>query len=208
MPSRVRRDVMVLVGGLDGSGGASGEELLEVGMGVGFELGLGALPLYLALVKQDDAIGGAAEGTVLVGDDDVAAGWGCAFVEGLDEVFEEGAGDGVESGGGFVVEEEEGGVFWVFWVLDDGAGEADAFFHAAAEFGGVAIVDFGEADELEGLVDEVGDFWAGEVGVLEEVKGDVFFDGEGVEEGGLLEDHADAVVLEVVFDGADAGDAV
>ena len=63
---------------MDGSYGASGEELLEVGVWVGVELGLGALPLYLALVEQYYAIGGAAEG----------------------------AGDGVESGGGFVVEEE------------------------------------------------------------------------------------------------------
>ncbi len=139
-----------LVGGLNRSYGASGEELLEVGVGVGgdVELGLGALPLYLALVEQYYAIGGAAEGAVLVGDDDVAARGGCAFMEGLDEVFEEGTGDGVESGGGFVVEEECGGVFWAMGILDDGAGEADAFFHAAAEFGGVAIVDVGEADEF------------------------------------------------------------
>lgn len=158
MPWRVRREVMGILGlgiwnlrtsrGLDGSYGASGEELLEVGVGVGVELGLGALPLYLALVEQYYAIGGAAEGAVLVGDDDVAAGGICTFVEGLDEVFEEGAGDGVESGGGFVVEEELGGVVGVVGILDDGAGKADAFFHAAAEFGGVAIVDVGEADEF------------------------------------------------------------
>ena len=117
-------------------------------MGGDVEFGLGALPLYLALVEQYYAIGGAAEGAVLVGDDDVAAGGICAFVEGLDQVFEEGAGDGVESGGRFVVEEEGGGVVGGVRVLDDGAGEADAFFHAAAEFGGVAIVDVGEADEF------------------------------------------------------------
>ncbi len=33
------------------------------------------------------------------------------------------------------------------------------------------------------MVDELGDFFAGDAGVLEEVEGDVFFDGEGVEEG-------------------------
>ncbi len=119
-----------------------------MGVGVGVELELSALPLYLALVEQYYAIGGAAKGAVLVSDDNVAAGGICAFVEGLDQVFEEGAGDGVESGGGFVVEEELGGVVGVVGVLDDGAGEADAFFHAAAEFGGVAIVDVGEANEF------------------------------------------------------------
>lgn len=58
------------------------------------------------------------------------------------------------------------------------------------------------------MVDELSDFFTGDVGVLEEVEGDVFFDGEGVEEGGLLEDHADAVLVQVVFDGSDSGDAV
>jgi len=57
------------------------------------------------------------------------------------------------------------------------------------------------------VVDKLGDFFAGDVGVLEEVKGNVFFDGEGVEEGGLLEDHADAVLVQVVFDGSGAEDA-
>lgn len=57
------------------------------------------------------------------------------------------------------------------------------------------------------MVDELGDFFAGDVGVLEEVEGDVFFDGEGVEEGGLLEDHADAVLVQVVFDGSGAEDS-
>ena len=133
---------------MDGACGASGEELLEVGIGVGVELGLSALPLYLALVEQYYAIGGAAESAVLVGDDDVAAGRSGAFVEGLDEVFEERAGDRVESGGGFVVEKQLGCVVKVVWVLDDGAGETDAFFHAAAEFGGVSIVDVREADEF------------------------------------------------------------
>ena len=119
-----------------------------MGVGVGVKLGLGALPLYLALVEQYYAIGGAAEGAVLVSDDDVAAGGSGAFVQGLDQVFEEGTGDRVESGGGFVVEKELGSVVRVMWVLDDGAGETDAFFHATAKFGGVAIVDVGEADEF------------------------------------------------------------
>ena len=57
------------------------------------------------------------------------------------------------------------------------------------------------------MVDKLGDLFAGDVGVLEEVKGNVFFDGEGVEEGGLLEDHADAVLVQVVFDGSGAEDA-
>ncbi len=92
--------------------------------------------------------------------------------------------------------------------MDDGAGEADAFFHAATQFGRVAIVDVGQTDKLEGLVDELGDLFSGEAGVLQQVEGDVFFDGEGVEEGGLLEDHADAVLLQVVFDRSGAGDAV
>ena len=133
---------------MDRACGASGEKLLEVGVGIGVELGLGSLPLYLALVEQYYAIGGAAEGAVLMGNDNVAAGGSGAFVEGLDEVFEESAGDGVESGGGFVVEKELGSVVRVVWILDDGAGETDAFFHATAEFGGVAIVDVGEADEF------------------------------------------------------------
>ena len=58
------------------------------------------------------------------------------------------------------------------------------------------------------MVDELGDFFAGDAGVLEEVESDVFLDGEGVEESGLLEDHADAVLVQVVFDGSGAGDAV
>ena len=58
------------------------------------------------------------------------------------------------------------------------------------------------------MVDELGDLFAGNAGVLEEVEGDVFFDGEGVEEGGLLEDHADAVLVQIVFDRSGSGGAV
>ena len=70
--------------GLDGADGASGQELVEVGVLAGIKLGLGALPLYLSLVEEEDAECGAAEGAVLVGNDDVAARGVGAFLEGLD----------------------------------------------------------------------------------------------------------------------------
>ena len=58
------------------------------------------------------------------------------------------------------------------------------------------------------MIDELGDLSARDTGILEEVEGDVFFDGEGIEEGGLLEDHADAVLVQVVFNSSGAGNAV
>lgn len=110
-----------------------------------------------------------------------------------DEVDDGGGGDGVEAAGGGVVEDEVG-------LGDDGAGDGDAAAHAAGELGRELVDGLGELDELEDLSDAVADIFFGDVGLKKTVT-DVVFDREGVEEGRLLEDHADAgaELVEIVF---------
>ena len=74
----------------------------------------------------------------------------------------------------------------------DGARDADALAHAARQLGGKAIVDAGQVDEVERLVDARRDLALVELALLAQSHGDVLADGERVEQRGELEDVADA----------------
>jgi len=112
-----------------------------------------------------------------------------------------GAGDGVEAGGGLVVEEDSG-------VQGEGAGEAGAFLHAAGDLGGVLVGVLAEADEFELDLDLDVDDLAPEAGVFLKGEGDVLGDGHGVEEGAGLEEDAEAFADLVHLALADAGDVL
>ena len=117
-----------------------------------------------------------------------------------DEVDDGGGGDGVEAAGGGVVEDEIG-------MGDDGAGDGDAAAHSSGEFGRDLIDGVFEGDELERFDDAAVDLLLGDV-IFVKAVGDVVTDGEGVEEGRLLEDHADAAAEFEEVDFGHGGDVV
>lgn len=168
------------------------DELADEGVGGGEELVGRAFEVDEAFAEVDDAVGDRADAAHVVGDDDGSA----AVVElsAADEPVDAVGDDGVEACGGFVVEDAAR-------AADDGAGEGGAFAHAAGECGGEFVAVVGEADGGEDLVDAGvhvrGVLHAG----FAEREGDIFCDGETVEEGAVLEEHADfaAVGAELAF---------
>jgi hypothetical protein len=105
------------------------------------------------------------------------------------------------------VEEEDAGF------EDQGAGEGNALALSAGEFVGIAVLEAGEAHEVEGGGDEVAVFTAGELRVAE-AEGDVALDGQVRDEGVVLEDEVDGATVGgeggdvLVFDDDVAGVAV
>ena len=136
------------------------------------------------------AVGGEGEGVLeAVGDEKCGGVGDVALLD--DKLDDGGGGDGVQTAGGGVVEDEVG-------FGDDGAGDGDAAAHATGELGGELGSGVGEKDEVEDFFNALMGVVGGDAFFVEAV-GDVVLDVEGVEEGGLLEDHADAVAeLEAV----------
>ena len=116
------------------------------------------------------------------------------MVDGPDEVVDVTSQDGVEAGGGFVVEDDAR-------VGGDGPGDGDALGHAAGELVAVFldhVVDV-EGCCCQAFADAGGDFWLGHLGVLAEPEGDVVKDG-AAEQGVSLKDDlpVEADFVEVV----------
>ena len=154
----------------------------EAGAGVDAVV-IGAVDGDHVLGFRVEAVGGEGEGVLEAVGDEQAGGVGdVALLD--DELDDGGGGDGVEAAGGGVVEDEIG-------AGDDGAGDGGAAPHAAGELGGELGLRVVEGGELEGLEGTFVGFFRGDVIGVEAI-GDVVFDGEGVEEGGLLKDHPDA----------------
>ena len=130
-----------------------------------------------------EAVSGEEEGVLQAMGDQQRRGMGDVAL--LDDEFDDGGGgDGVEAAGGGVVEDQVG-------LGDDGAGDGDAAPHASGEFGRELLDGVFELDELERFDHAVVSLFFRDA-IFVEAVGDVVFNGEGVEEGGLLEDHADA----------------
>jgi hypothetical protein len=123
------------------------------GVRIGEEFTEGALGLDAAAVVDHDAVAYILDiGEQVAAQDDC----GAAVGEGDDEVFDFSAADGVESGGGFIEDDE-------FRVIDEGLGEADTALHAFGEFSDQAAVDLVEADHFEELGATPVAFGGGEV---------------------------------------------
>src|SRR5215470_8674049 len=73
------------------------------------------------------------------------------------------------------------------------AREADALAHAAGQLGGEQALAAGEVEDADEVAGEVGDLAVGEGGVLVQREADVVVDGERVEQGVVLEQHAHAL---------------
>ena len=102
-------------------------------------------------------------------------------------------GDGIETGGGRIVENDGR-------TSDEGTGDGDAAAHTAGEFGGNEIDGVFELDETENFANVWLDFIG--IGVVfEKTIGDVVGDGHRIEERTFLEDKADfaAKVEEFTF---------
>lgn len=172
------------VGVVDGDGEAEGGG--DVGSGEGFHCGAGGDGG--AVAEEEGVGGGGGDLFEVVGDEDggeVGAG-ASKGSEGGEEGF---TGGEVETGGGFV-EEEEGGVG------HEGAGDADALAFALGAGSDVAGGEAGAAEEIEEvagagafrLADAVGEGPDGAGGAGE----DDLFDGEPVEDFEVGVDDADA----------------
>jgi hypothetical protein len=101
--------------------------------------------------------------------------------------------DGIEAGGGRIVENDLG-------AADECASDGDAAAHAAGEFGGEQVEGVFEFDELQDFADALIDFRFVDAIFAETVR-DVVGDGHGIEERAFLEDKADlaAEVEEIDF---------
>ena len=120
-----------------------------------------------------------------MGDDDDGAAFG---VDGLEEIGDFFLGLGIELAGGFVGEDDVGGV-------DQGAGDGDALFLAA---GHLADLTLGESCDA-GLVERFHNALVSILLILGEVERDhdVVIGGPVRNEGEVLEDNADLVVADL-----------
>lgn len=159
-----------------------GEELLDVRVGAGFDALDGAEVNDAAFEEDDDAVSDAAHEVEVVGDDDGSEPE-LAF-----EAEHEGghavAHDGIDHGGGLVVEDALG-------LGGEGTGDGDGAAVAGGEVGGEVVFVVGEVDHIEEPADDLPA--VGLVVIFAELEGeeDVLADGEGIEEGAALEDHGD-----------------
>src|SRR5258708_19555180 len=92
-------------------------------------------------------------------------------------------GDRVETGGRRIVEDDG-------WASNERAGDGDAAAHATREFGRKRVNGVGEFDEMEDFLDARLDFIFVDA-VFVKAVGNIFADGQGVEEGAFLKDEAD-----------------
>src|SRR5579859_6882174 len=109
-------------------------------------------------------------------------------------------GDRVEAGGGGIVEDDGR-------TCDQGAGDGYATAHAAREVGGKRIEGVSELHEAEDLADARFDF-VGVDTVFVKAIGDVFSDGERVEERAFLKDEANLAADAEEFGFGDAGNVL
>ncbi len=158
------------------------QELLHAEIGILLELFEGALCRDFAIQEQEAMVGDLAGTVHIVGDDD--AGDAEFAAEFIDELIDAVRADGIQPGGGLVVEDDA-------WLEHDGAGEGDAFALAARELGGEFVLDTFEVDQFKCVADFLQPFSRGEGGVFDEGKGDVVGNAHGVKEGGELEEKSD-----------------
>ena len=146
----------------------------------------------MTAVEHDDSVGDFVGAGHVVGDDDARDVEFLSEFE--DEFVDDVAADGVESGGGLIVEDD-------FGVEGDGSGEGNAFSLSAGEVSGFLGLNAVEADHAEFFGHDALDLFDGEGGVFDEGEGDVFGDGKGVEQGAHLEEEAEVFthVDEIAF---------
>ncbi len=135
-----------------------------------------------AVFFQVEAMRGQGEGVLqAMGDQQGGALIDVALLH--DQLNNSGGGDGVEAAGGRVIEEKLG-------LGDDGAGDGDAAAHATGKLVRKFFDGVFELDKSQTLEDTAIDVFL-IIPLFEHAIGDIVADGERVEQGTLLEDHAD-----------------
>ena len=156
-----------------GAGRVGGGKALQfVHRAEGDELGVIKIADAAAALGFVHVMGGDEKGDPLAGEEE-------------NEVPEGAAGDGVDAGGGFIEEDDFGGV-------DDGAGEGEALFPAAGELAGAAVEVGGDGGEGDDIGEAAGVAVGGEA-VDSGVEFDVFADGEVFVEAEALGHVTDAL---------------
>ena len=147
------------------------------------DLGGLALPDDLALVQHDDAVGDLARARHVMGDRQRGRPQIAHPLD--DQLVDHVAHDRVEAGCRLVEEDDLG-------LRRDGAGQSHALLHAAGQFGGEQVGDVGAQADLGQRVDGqplgLGQLHAA---ALDQAERDVLPDGQGVEQRGPLEQHAE-----------------
>ena len=118
----------------------------------------------------------------VVGDDD--GSFAKDVFEAEDEVAHVASHDGIDHGGGFIVQDGVG-------ILGKGARDGDGALHTGGEFARQTIEDLFHFQHFGVFLDVDVDVFGGEAGLAVHGKGDVFCDREGIEEGARLKDHGD-----------------
>jgi hypothetical protein len=150
-----------------------------------------------ALIEEQYGVGEALGKAHVVSDDDASESE--LALEALDEVAEAAGDDGIDHGGGLVVEDH-------FRLCGQGAGDGDGAFAAGGQAGGESVDDVIRADQANEAVDQLLNLILGQAAALAEREGNVLADAEGIKERAVLEDHGDAAAngLHAVF--AETGD--
>ena len=170
----------------DGSVGLPADELLQERIGVGADFlgrALGDnLPLARSVAQHEHVGGDAKAAGHIVADDHRGDADLARAIEG--QLIDHRGHDGIEARGGFVAKEE-------FGIEGEGAGEADSFAHASAEFGGFEVFETSQADQLQFHFDDHFDEGGVDLAMLEKRQGDIFAHGHGLEKGTKLEVHSE-----------------
>ena len=160
------------------------EELLDVGIGAFQKIMNGSKKSGVAGVQEKDQIGQAnGEAHVVCYYD---AGDAELELEALNKVADAASHDGIDHGGGLVVKDGLG-------LGGQRAGDGDAAPLAGGEAGGQQMNGFARADQVEQAGNELLNLVLLQTALFAQREGDVFADGEGVEERAVLEDHGDVL---------------
>ena len=143
--------------------------------------------LVAELVGLFEVLGGEEEGDAVLA------------VESLDVVPEVLPGDGVESGGRFVEEDDRGGV-------DEGGGEIEAALHAAGVAADASVGVLGQVDDVEQMGDSVFDVASGDVVEAGLEAKELATGLEDVESGFLKGDPDGSADLSVLVEDVESGD--
>src|SRR5215469_11364688 len=158
------------------------EEFPNDRFGRSFHLGVGAEEDGPGFVEEDDAIGELFGQAHIVGDDDT--GEAELDLQTLNEVAQQLRHEGIDHGGGFVVEN-------ALRTRSQSAGDRHRTLHSRRKIRGQQVAHLLYADHMKQAVNDLINLVLGELGGFAKGKGNVFTDGEGVKQRPILKNHGD-----------------
>jgi hypothetical protein len=158
--------------------------LLDIGIRRSKELAEWAEKASLPLVKKQDRVGEALSESHIVSDND--AGKAKLVFEALDKIAEPASDDGVDHGGGLIVEDD-------FRLGGESPGYSHGSFAAGGEAGRKCVDDVFGPNQADEPVDDLDDLVFVKAAPLAKGEGDILAHAERVKKGAILEDHGDAL---------------